>query len=568
MPINSLKNKSSIIEAEIQPPRERLKTDRNMFNIPQKERDAARERTLIKAKEIRAKKGITQEALDPVGQEDSDVDNDGVPNTKSDKYLLNRRRVRSAAIKGKKTVKEGYSNWREDLIEIVGVITKEQNPTQVKEKKVDNTIKINPEINIGDRQSGQMRESIENLGGTLLEMIEIDEMDYIVESVCDELLNEGYEEDDIEEALEYALTEATVTFGHDTPTIEKKREGLLSATKRRLSGVKRSVLSKVASGADKVSNLAAYVAHRARREKPHPAHVSSTRGPKRPPSVQKRIEVAGEPRKEQPVQRVSVKDLGSKKPPVGSSQNPRTGYPGPDKPKSSTSKPPKTTIKTATVKPKPKPRPQGFGSFKPTPSGEAAYQQAKQEIENKTKKPTKKPTKTGRRNLKPKQEDQNPQKPGLPSLDDLLKKENYQLSEKAESEQQQKLFGLALSVKRGKTPRSAVSTKVLDIVDSMTEKQIRDFAKTKHKGLPKTKEEVMKEELLVRMKAKISEQAQVASELQPKTTQPERSTQNTQDAKAKAAAQKAKQTAIAIKTRELQALRSTPAGTSVPGFGG
>jgi hypothetical protein len=62
------------------------------------------------------------------------------------------------------------------------------------------------------------------------------------------------------------------------------------------------------------------------------------------------------------------------------------------------------------------------------------------------------------------------------------------INEKAESEKQQKLFGLALSVKRGETPRSEVSAEVLKIVDTMSEKKIRDFAKTKHEGLPVHKE--------------------------------------------------------------------------------
>jgi hypothetical protein len=70
-------------------------------------------------------------------------------------------------------------------------------------------------------------------------------------------------------------------------------------------------------------------------------------------------------------------------------------------------------------------------------------------------------------------------------------KKVHALQEKAESEQQQKLFGLALSVKRGKTPRSEVSAEVLKIVDSMSEKEIRKFAKTKHEGIPK---KVQKEE--------------------------------------------------------------------------
>jgi hypothetical protein len=71
-------------------------------------------------------------------------------------------------------------------------------------------------------------------------------------------------------------------------------------------------------------------------------------------------------------------------------------------------------------------------------------------------------------------------------------KKVHSLQEKAESEQQQKLFGLALSVKRGKTSRSEVSDEVLKIVDSMSEKEIRKFAKTKHEGIPKQK--VQKEE--------------------------------------------------------------------------
>ena len=54
----------------------------------------------------------------------------------------------------------------------------------------------------------------------------------------------------------------------------------------------------------------------------------------------------------------------------------------------------------------------------------------------------------------------------------------------ATSQQQQKLFGLALSVKRGETPRSEASDEVLNIVDTMSEKDIRDFAATSHSGLP------------------------------------------------------------------------------------
>ena len=190
---------------------------------------------------------VTKEALDPVGKEDSDVDNDG-DSDKSDKYLLNRRKAVGKAIAKKKSVKEGFSNWRQDLAEVMDDVEASK---EIKEKKVNNKIKINPE----------MKESFEEFGATLIEMVEIDEFDYIVESAYDELLEEGYDEDDIEEALEYALTEAKVTFGHDTAP-EKKRSGILDAARKKLSGAKTAAKAAVARGARKVAKGALGVARK------------------------------------------------------------------------------------------------------------------------------------------------------------------------------------------------------------------------------------------------------------------------------------------------------------------
>lgn len=54
----------------------------------------------------------------------------------------------------------------------------------------------------------------------------------------------------------------------------------------------------------------------------------------------------------------------------------------------------------------------------------------------------------------------------------------------AQSKSQQRLFGMALAVRRGEMKRSEVYKEVLDIVDGdMTDKEIEDFAKTSHKGL-------------------------------------------------------------------------------------
>lgn len=53
----------------------------------------------------------------------------------------------------------------------------------------------------------------------------------------------------------------------------------------------------------------------------------------------------------------------------------------------------------------------------------------------------------------------------------------------AKNKRQQKLFGMALALERGKLPKSKASKKVKDISAGMTEEEIKKYAKTKHKGL-------------------------------------------------------------------------------------
>jgi hypothetical protein len=78
------------------------------------------------------------------------------------------------------------------------------------------------------------------------------------------------------------------------------------------------------------------------------------------------------------------------------------------------------------------------------------------------------------------EDDQDPiQKQGPDGMDE------GNINEKAVSKQQQKIMGLALSVKKGDTPKSKVSKKVQDMSKEMSKKDLEDFASTKHKGLPK-----------------------------------------------------------------------------------
>ena len=54
----------------------------------------------------------------------------------------------------------------------------------------------------------------------------------------------------------------------------------------------------------------------------------------------------------------------------------------------------------------------------------------------------------------------------------------------AKSKAQQKAAGAALSAKRGDTPKSKLKGASKRMAESMTEKQLEEFASTKRKGKP------------------------------------------------------------------------------------
>lgn len=120
---------------------------------PRKERETY----VDSAGTTRHKSGAKMEALDPVGKEDGDVNNDGKKDD-TDKYLMKRRKAIGKAMAKESLV---ISNWRNDLSEVMTDI--ESKP--IKEKKVKNTVKINP----------KMGEAVEQMGGELIEMTEVDE---------------------------------------------------------------------------------------------------------------------------------------------------------------------------------------------------------------------------------------------------------------------------------------------------------------------------------------------------------------------------------------------------------
>jgi hypothetical protein len=215
--------------------------------IPKSEQEEARDRILAKTKAKR-------EAQKP---NDGNLANNYPPYDKITRGDVIAGRLGKDEMGGKKKkskgMKEGFSNWRQDLSE---VITDEIDSKPIKEKKVKNKIKINPTLG----------EAVEQIGGTLIEMVEIEDFDgifdemseseifflndslieQVVEDVFLECLEEGYDIEDIEntlvESLEISsalLNEAKVTLGHDTKIKSDRLEKVKSAVKKVGKGIAR-----------------------------------------------------------------------------------------------------------------------------------------------------------------------------------------------------------------------------------------------------------------------------------------------------------------------------------------
>ena len=189
-------------------------------------------------------KAIQKEALDPVGQEDADIDNDG-DTDKSDKYLHNRRKVVGRAI-SKKKVKEGFSNWRNDLAEVMDDI---EAAKKVEEKKnIKNKITINPTI----------KDSVENLGGTLLEMVELEKIECVLDELSESeifLLSDKLIEEVVQEVFYECIREGRDIVEIQNVLIESLE--ISSALLTEEEDVKSDRLEKVKSAVKKVGGALA-----------------------------------------------------------------------------------------------------------------------------------------------------------------------------------------------------------------------------------------------------------------------------------------------------------------------
>ena len=105
-----------------------------------------------------------KESLDPVGQEDADVNNNGIPNDKSDKYLKKRRKAIGNAISSKGTQKEEFvseakkAKKKPDQITGEGVNNSKYINTKPTMEQTETNAELKKSSDIEDQQKIKLRQ--------------------------------------------------------------------------------------------------------------------------------------------------------------------------------------------------------------------------------------------------------------------------------------------------------------------------------------------------------------------------------------------------------------------------
>jgi hypothetical protein len=147
-------------------------------------------------------------------------------------------------------VKEGFSDWRGDLSEVIGDVKKNKSDdVKISEKTIDNKIKINPSLG----------EAVEELGGTFLEMVEIEDADCILDDLSEsevfllsdklieevveefffECIQEGYDAEEIENVLVESIDVSAALLTEADDIKSDRLEKVKSAVKKVGKGLAR-----------------------------------------------------------------------------------------------------------------------------------------------------------------------------------------------------------------------------------------------------------------------------------------------------------------------------------------
>ena len=191
-----------------------------------------------------------------------------------------RTRKRRDAHAAKRGVKESFSNWRDDLIEVLDKPeTEAASQKEVTEKKVKNKIEINPKIS----------EAIEEIGGQVLSIEEQDTYQEEIEDAVEYFYEQGINERGVELIIEEVGLDDFVEFVIDPSEdlMEERKARRASVRAKKFPEVKADVDK--ADAARKASKKGEYAASYAKKETDVTDYGDKAPAKKKPAAMKKAV---------------------------------------------------------------------------------------------------------------------------------------------------------------------------------------------------------------------------------------------------------------------------------------
>jgi hypothetical protein len=235
-----------------------------------------------------------------------DYDGDGKIESGKDEYFGSKDKAIKKAM-GKKMKKESLSDWRDDLSDLIEIVAEPESKAEkeVTEKKVKNKVVINPKFT----------EAVEEMGGELLEMVEVTE-EYApeIEAATEYFYAEGINEEGLEAIIEEVGLDTFVDFVIDSAQDLNEERSARKMSARNLQTLTKKTIpaAKEAEAKRKKEKKGEYSAAYKKKETDVTVYDKAKAKAKAKPAAKKVAAVTKQVKKLQPAKKASKQGIGDK----------------------------------------------------------------------------------------------------------------------------------------------------------------------------------------------------------------------------------------------------------------
>ena len=235
-----------------------------------------------------------------------DYDGDGKIESGKDEYFGSKDKAIKKAM-GKKVKKESLSDWRDDLSDLVEIVAgpEDRVEKEVKEKKVKNKVVINPKFT----------EAVEDMGGELLEMVEVtEEYEPQIEAATEYFYAEGINEEGLDAIIEEVGLDDFVDFVIDSAQDLNEERSARKMSARNLQTLTKKTIpaAKDAEAKRQKEKKGEYSAAYKKKETDVTVYDKAKAKAKAKPAAKKVAAVTKQVKKLQPAKKASKQGIGDK----------------------------------------------------------------------------------------------------------------------------------------------------------------------------------------------------------------------------------------------------------------